>query len=72
MNEWLTDTETLAVDRNPDQPVINPFEVRYRGMLELRVAVRAEHEQVSRVMSDLRFKVVHLKIWLAVPFLEGE
>jgi hypothetical protein len=72
MNKRLTYTETFAVDRHADQPVINPSEVRYRGMLELRVAVRADHEQISGVMSDLRVKVVHLKIWLTVPFLEGE
>ncbi len=59
MNERLTDTETFAVDRYTDQPVTNPSEVRDHGMLQLRVAVRAEHEQVSRVMSDLRVKVVH-------------
>jgi hypothetical protein len=72
VNKRLADTETLAVNRHTNQPVIDPSEVRYGGMLELRVAVRAEHEQVSRVMSDVGVKVVHLKIRLTVRFLEGE
>ncbi len=41
-------------------------------MLQLRMAVRAEQEQIGRVVPDLRVKVVHLKIRLTVRFLEGE
>lgn len=72
MGKRLPDGDALPIDCDTYQPDANPLEIRDCGVLRLSVAVWAENEQVGRVMSDLGVKVVHLKIRLAIRFLEGE
>jgi len=41
-------------------------------MFELRVAVRTDDEQISRMVADGWFQMVNLKIGLPIPFLESK
>src|SRR5437879_1062715 len=72
MRERLADRYSFTVDCHTNKPIACPPEIGYCRMLKLSVAIWTNHEQVIRVMANLRIKVMYLKVWLTVSFLESE
>ena len=70
MGERLPDPEAPAVSGYSNEPVPSPLKVGYLGVLELGVTVGTQYQQVSRVVAQVRVKVVHFKVGFAVPLLK--
>jgi len=70
MRKRLPNDRALAIDRNGNQPVPCPLEVRYSSVLELSVTIWTEDEQVGWVMTDLWVKMMYFKVRLTIAFFE--
>ena len=71
-SERLPNGQTLAIDRDANQPSVRPTKVGYGRMFELRVTIRAYDKEIRRVVADAWVEVVHLKIRFSVTLFEGE
>ncbi len=72
MRKRLPNSHALAIYHYGHQPVTSPFKIGYGRMLELGVAVWAEHKQVGWVMADIGVKMVYFKVRFPVLFFESE
>ncbi|HLJ13862.1 MAG TPA: hypothetical protein VKV15_05150 [Bryobacteraceae bacterium] len=72
VSKRLPNGEVFTIDRQADEPAIGPFKISYDRMLQLSVTVWTDNQQVTRMMANLRVKMVYFKVRLSIPLLEGE
>ena len=72
MCKRLPDSYALGIDRHANQPVTGPLEMGYDRVLELRVTVWTDDQQVSGVMAHLWVKMVYFKVRFAIPLFKSE
>jgi len=72
MRKRLSNGHAFTIDRNANQPVPSPLEIRHCRMFELSVTVWTEDEEIAWVMTDLWIKMMYFKVRFTVAFIECE